>query len=276
MRRPPLFLGALLASSVLAACAATTPDPGPDDAGSTSAMAVVAVERTVGPGDTVRGDTVLARFVRVRPGPRSRGEDQGAVDDAALRVAGIAADVPAPGACIAPTEAASASLAGRGVELLDVGQINVASAVLLPRTMPDPAGVVSGVFYSTRSVDAFAAGGKVALRSTGGADLDGFALSATAPREISDVRVLPLVGGLDVSWDAEDARDVFYVDVLAPSARVIVRCTAAESGRVVVPYVGADDGQVVVHRLHREAFKAKGIETGEIRFDLAKIVSFRR
>lgn len=267
MHRPPLFLGALLASSVLAACAAAAPDPGPDDAGSTAATAIVAVERTVGPGDTVRGDTVLARFVRVR---------QGAVDDAALRVVGIAADVPAPGACAAPTESASASLAGRGVELLDVGQVTVASAVLLPRTMPDPAGVVSGVFYSSRSVDAFAAGGKVALRSTGGADLDGFALSATAPREIADVRVLPIVAGLDVSWDADDAKDVFYVDVLAPSARVIVRCTAGESGRVVVPYVGADDGQVVVHRLHREAFKAKGIETGEVRFDLAKIVAFRR
>ena len=130
MHRPPLFLGALLASSVLAACAAAAPDPGPDDAGSTAATAIVAVERTVGPGDTVRGDTVLARFVRVR---------QGAVDDAALRVVGIAADVPAPGACAAPTESASASLAGRGVELLDVGQVTVASAVLLPRTMPDPA-----------------------------------------------------------------------------------------------------------------------------------------
>ena len=280
MRSLSFVVGAMT-SAALAGCAVSAPDPapGPDITNST-ATAIVAVERTVGPGETVRSDTVVARFVRVR---------QGVVDEAALRVAGIAEDVPPSGSCTEPADAtyAIASLQG-GVELLDVGQVTVAglgsdlasesvrkSTVLLPRAMPDPAGVVSGVFYSVRSTDTFTAGSKVALRSTGGADLDGFAVNVTAPRDLADVRVQQLSSGFDVTWDGADS-DVVYVDVLAPTPRAVIRCTASENGHLSVPYTGADDGQIAVHRLHRESFRAKGLSPGEVRFDLAKIVAFRR
>ena len=281
MRSPSYVVGAMASAALGTACAVSSPDPGPETTSSTTATAVVAVERTVGPGETVRGDTVVARFVRVR---------QGAVDEAALRVAGIADDVPPSGSCTEPTDATFSSTSlqgGRGVELLDVGQVTVAalandlasesfrkSTVLMPRAMPDPAGVVSGVFYSARSTDAFAAGSKVALRSTGGADLDGFAVNVTAPRDLVDVRVTQLSAGFDVTWDAADS-DVVYVVVLAPTPRAVIRCTASETGHITVPYTGTDDGQVAVHRLHRESFKAKGLSPGEVRFDLAKIVAFK-
>lgn len=277
--RSLLYVGAVLTSSGLVACTETvTASESAAESTSSTATAVVAVERTVGPGESTRTDSVIARFVRVSQGP---------VDEAALRIAGIADDVPTPGACAAPSDSAPV-LQGRSVELLDVGPLalNVDSSakatLLLARPMPDPAGVVYGVFYSTRSADVFSPGSRVSLRSLGGSDLsDGFSATVTAPREITDIHVGSTPSGVDVTWDPSDAdpHDLFYVDVMAPAPRVVTRCTAVESGHVFVPQgaiPGIDDGQLAVHRLHRESFRAKGIEPGEVRFDVAKVVTFRR
>jgi hypothetical protein len=278
MRAVVSILLALSASS-LVACAEPTPEQAQATAESTSsaATAVVVLERTAGPNDAARGDAVIARFVRVR---------QGQVDDPALRLAGIAEDSPPPGTCTVPAETPSAPQ-GRSVELLDVGQVVVTSesaarsTVLLPRSMPEPAGVVSGVFYSARAADVFSAGSRISLRSVGGTDLaDGFSVSATAPREVADVHVTSTANGFDVSWDPieSDAHDLFYVDTLAPGGRVVSRCTSADANHVVLPqgsFLGIDDGQLAVHRVHKESFRAKGIEPGEIRFDLARIVNVR-
>src|SRR4051812_17831387 len=141
--RIELALVGILAVPSLVACGVSTADPTPDPSTPTTATAVVEVERTTGPGDSTRNDAVAARVVRVK---------QGAVDDSALAIAGVGADVPAAGTCIVPSDAAT-SIAGRSVELLDIGQVSITSdsaksLVLAPRTMPDPAGVVSGVFYS--------------------------------------------------------------------------------------------------------------------------------
>jgi len=278
--RAPLLLIAAVSSSSLVACVGAAPESGTDSGAETTsstATAIVAVERTSGPGDAVRGDAVIARFVRAK---------QGSVDDPALRMAGVVEDIPVPGACFAPSETTPV-IEGRNVELLDVGQLVVTSedaksTVLLPRAMPDPAGVVSGVIYSSRSADVFSAGSPVSLRSSGGADLvDGFSISVNAPRDVADVHVTSMASGLDVSWDAEgaDPHDLVYVDVLSPAPRVVVRCTSIDAGRLLVPQSslgGIEEGQLAVHRLHKESFKAKGIEPGEVRFDVAKIVTFRR
>jgi hypothetical protein len=277
--RVALPLAAILAGTSLFACAVPAPEPGPD-ATSSTATAIVVVERTAGPNDAVHGDAVVARFVRVK---------QGTVDDPALRIAGVAEDIPAPGSCFAPSDSAPA-IQGRAVELLDVGQVTLSSqpnegaaksTVLLPRSMPDPAGVVSGVFYSSRSADVFAPSSRVSLRSSGGADLDGFAVSVTAPRDVTDVRATATAAGLDVSWDASeaDAHDLVYAEVLSPAPRLVMRCTATDGGHLLIPQAsiaGVEEGQLAVHRLHKESFKAKGIEPGEVRFDVAKIVTFHR
>lgn len=264
-----------LVSSSLVACVDAAPDTTAESTSST-ATAIVVVERTSGPGDALRGDSVTARFVRVR---------QGAVDDPALRLAGVAEDLPTAGSCFAPSDSAPV-IHGRSVELLDVGQVVLTSegsksTVLLPRAMPDPAGVVSGVLYSStsRAADVFAPGSRVSLKSSGGADLgEGFSVDVTAPRELADVRVTSVANGLDVAWDAANDGDTVYVDVLSAAPRTLMRCTGTDAGRIVVPLLptSSDELQVAVHRVRKIPFRAKGIEPGEVRFDVAKIVTVRR
>jgi hypothetical protein len=284
-----LALTGALASLTAVGCVAP-PDDRPDaEAATTTATAVVVVERTTGPGDAIRGDSVIARFVRVH---------QGAVDEQALRIAGAAWDLPAPGTCVAAAQdAAQPALQPRSVDLLDVGVLTTSAldgshtaaktTVLLPRSMPDPTGVVSGVFYSARSAEAFTPTARLQLHTSGGPDMpEGFRVDVASPHDVGDVRVSPSAGntaGLDIGWDVDaavaDARDLVYVDVLGQSSRLVARCTALDVGQLSVPAssLGSiDEGTVSVHRLHRESFRAKGIEPGEIRFDLARVVAFHR
>jgi hypothetical protein len=287
--RSHLLLTGALASLTAVGCVAPGDDRPDAEATSTTATALVVVERTSGPGDAIRGDAVIARFVRVR---------QGTVDDQALRIAGAAWDLPALGTCSTVQEAQPA-LQPRSVDLLDVGVLTVESAsarsvnatkstVLLPRTMPDPTGVVSGVFYSARSTEAFTPAARLQLHTSGGPDMpEGFRVDVASPHDVADVRVSSsAAGGLDVAWEADamasDARDVVYVDVLGPSSRLVARCTTLDVGQMAIApgALGAIEpdaqGQISVHRLHRESFRAKGIEPGEIRFDVARVVTFRR
>jgi hypothetical protein len=298
--RSHLLLTGALASFTALGCVAP-PDDRPDaEATSSTATAVVVVERTMGPGDAVRGDAVIARFVRVR---------QGVVDEQALRIAGASGfdrDLPAVGTCSTAGAGAEAqpALQPRSVDLLDVGVLtvdgsynaapiaNVASAgkstVLLPRAMPDPTGVVSGVFYSARSAEAFTPAGRLQFHTSGGPDIaEGFRVDVPSPRDVADVHVAftgatGATSGLDVIWEsdaASEARDVVYVDVLGPSSRLVARCATLDVGQLSIPgsAVGTlEDGQLAVHRLHRESFRAKGIEPGEIRFDIARVIAFHR
>ena len=286
--RSHLLLTGALASLTAIGCVAP-PDERPDaEAASTTATAVVVVERTTGPGEALRGDAVIARFVRVH---------QGSVDEQALRIAGAAWDLPAAGTCVAAAQdAAQPAVQPRSVDLLDVGVLTTTtldgsynaakSTVLLPRSMPDPTGVVSGVFYSARSAEAFTPTARLQLHTSGGPDMpEGFRVDVASPHDVGDVRVSSAggaggAGGLDVGWDVEGvSSDVVYVDVIGPSSRLIARCGALDVGQLSIPAtsLGAiDEGMVSVHRLHRESFRAKGIEPGEIRFDLARVVSFHR
>lgn len=291
--RPPFLLGGLLCAGAASlssmGCSLTTTPDAPDAAETTSstATAVVVIERTSGPGEAVRADAVIARFVRVR---------QGTVDEQALRLAGAAWDLPAVGTCSSSQTQEQAALQPRSVDLLDVGALTLGdrdgtasakSTVLLPRTMFDPTGGVSGVFYSARSSEAFTPSSRLQLSTTGGSDLpEGFRINVASPREVTDVRVSSDTRNLDVQWDAtkaddgtDDGRDLVYVDVLSPSARLVARCTTLDMGHLVISAasLGAvEEGQLSVHRLHRESFRSKGIDPGEIRFDVARVVTFRR
>ncbi len=300
--RSHLLLTGVLASLTAIGCGAPMDDRPDAEATSSTATAVVVVERTTGPGDAVRGDAVIARFVRVR---------QGVVDDQALRIAGAAWDLPAVGTCSTAPDDTQPALQPRSVDLLDVGVLTVdgaynagaangasagKSTVLLPRSMPDPTGVVSGVFYSARSAEAFTPAARLQFHTSGGPDMaEGFRVDVPSPRDVSDVRVTPsdiargsaaATSGLDVTWEADavgaganEARDVVYVDVLGPSSRLVARCATLDVGQLAVPgsAIGTlEDGQLAVHRLHRESFRAKGIDPGEIRFDIARVIAFHR
>jgi hypothetical protein len=285
MRSHFLLSGALSIGSLASmGCSITTTPDAPDAAEATSstATAVVVVERTTGPGDAVRADAVIARFVRVH---------QGTVDDQALRLAGAAWDLPATGTC-SSTQLTQGALQPRSVDLLDVGVLTLGdrdvpgaskSTVLLPRTMFDPTGGVSGVFYSARQSEAFTPASRLQLHTSGGPDLpEGFVVNVASPREVTDVRADSVASSLDVAWEpteSENAPDIVYIDVLSPSARLVARCTTLDLGHFLVPpsSLGAiEEGQLSVHRLHRESFRTKGIEPGEIRFDVARVVTFRR
>lgn len=267
-------------------CAVSSPDAPDAEPIATTATAIVVIERSAGPTELVR-ENVVARFVRVR---------QGAVDDSALRMAGVVQDLPPVGTCAAPSEltwTAGANLP-RAVDLLDVGPLAVESqgrtTTLHARSMPDPAGVVSGVFYSApasssaASAAPFAPGDKLVVRANGGPDLEGFTATVNVPRDPGDVRVTlgtSGLGGLEVAWEPDSESDVVYVDVVPAGSHghALVRCTSADVGHLVVPgfaLAGVDEANVAVHRLHRETFRAKGIDPGEARFDVARIVTFRR
>lgn len=281
--------GSLAIGFAAMGCSVSTVSPsadGPDAEISAQATGVVVVERVVAENSPehahadAHADTVVARFVRVR---------QGVVDAPALRIAGVAQDLPPVGTCASDADEALVQKP-RAVDLLDVGPVSLddlqgRSTLLLPRSMPDPTGLVSGVFYTARTSEAFAPGGHLELHASGGPDLgEGFIVNVAAPQDVRDVVVSTSSGaasGLDITWDASeaDARDLVYVEVLGQSSNVVTRCTTQDVGNVAIPdsVLGAiSEGQIAVHRLHRESFRTKGIDPGEVRFDVSRVVGFRR
>jgi hypothetical protein len=268
-------------------CSATVAGSPEADAEATSpSTAVVVVERTVGPDDGARVAAV-ARFVRMRAG---------AVDEYALRMVGASVELPALGECAA-SQSNEASAPARAVELLDIGAVFLevagARASLQPRRLPDIVDLVSGVVYSTRvsDADALPSRGAYVLRAAGNAELAPFVVTATAPGETAELRVagqdarspsgvlLDGATSTELTWDAGNADDLVYVDVSrAPSQAQSVRCLFGDTGRAALASSLFDtgDGTVTVHRLHRETFRARGIDVGEIRFDFARTVAYSR
>jgi hypothetical protein len=125
-------------------------------------------------------------------------------------------------------------------------------------------------------------------------DLGAFDVSAVAPADPSDIHVagenadgtLVVVAReptLDLTWAADAAADVMYVDVQPAAVRCVLGGGDAEGARggrdnhASLPSSLLDDrGSLVLHRLHREPLRAQGIEGGEIRFDFARSLSYVR
>jgi hypothetical protein len=150
--------------------------------------------------------------------------------------------------------------------------------------VPDVIDLVSGVLYTTRT-DAL--GGKVTLHATGGAvDVPPFTVEANAPSELRGLHLggveahegepLLLAGGpVDLTWQAgEPGSDTIYVDVTNHAAGT-VRCAFTDEGHGTLPASSLrDDGSISIHRVRREALVRTGIERGEVRFDLARVIAF--
>jgi hypothetical protein len=103
---------------------------------------------------------------------------------------------------------------------------------------------------------------------------------------------------VELSWTAGgDASDIVYVDIASGTGTGgtggtgnsgtlrtgVTRCAFTDSGHGVLQpsSIVADEGTLAVHRVHRERFaaadgRARGIESGEIRFDFARVVSYHR
>lgn len=248
----------------------------------TTTSAVVAVERTADSTEGSRAEA-SARFIRV-VAPSSA--------DDALRAIGASLDLPASGSCAAITSLAVApSTQAPVVELLDVGGITVqADGVetrLAARQLPDVTDVVSGVVYA-RATDPslLPTSTRYVIHVAGGQGLEPFELTAAAPGDPGDVHVtgedvpgtLVATGAtVELSWPAAADRtdDVVYVDIRPNGVRCVLDGATASHGSVSTLFFD-DAGTLVVHRLRRQPLSARGIDSGEVRFDFARTIAYRR
>lgn len=253
---PLLFLAASGCAGVV------TGSPEEADAQSTSVTGVVVVDRTVTGDETARGEA-SARFVRLR----------GAIDDGALKLVGAGLDLPPIGECATLRDHTSS----RSVELLDVGAISIEAlgtgqrVALAPRRVPDVVDLVSGTMYSARIDEAAVPSGtNVAVLVGGSADVPAFSVRAKTPDAPSAVRISGLDGAnAELTWNGTG--DSIYVDVGSS------RCSFADDGHASIPSAAfADDGIVTVHRVRREKLSIPGLDSGELRFDFARAVAYRR
>jgi len=304
-RRRPLFPLFCAVAPVLGCAGTVSGAPGTGDAESAATHAVVLVERTLDSTGGSRAEA-SARFVRVAASSTS----------SALRAIGASLDLPPRGSCATltslairvPSESAEWSL----IELADVGSVSIETGDvptrLAPRQLPDVTDVVTGVVYA-RAADPFLfpAGLVYALHVSGGPDLDPVDASATAPADPTDVTLvgedghggaeLPPGAPIAFAWAVSSLRagDFLYADI-QPIAGSGVRCVLApddETGdaepesvglaRAVVPGAFLVDergafaeGTIVIHRVHRETFHARGLDSGEVRFDFARSIAYKR
>jgi len=286
MRVSPVALLPLL--PVAAGCTgAVSGSDGTGDAEAATTTAIVLVERTINATEGSRAEA-SARFIRVAA-PASAQD--------ALRAVGVAVDLPAPGTCqqrVSLAAGGSTAEPAPIVELLDVGVVSIeaagAATRLLPRQLPDVTDIVNGVVYARAADPALLPpGAAYVLHVGGGADLGPLDVTATAPGDPSDVAISgedargTLVASgraVDLSWTADGTDDVVYADIGG------IRCSLgdpsgqASSDSLVRSSLSTelldDAGTLVVHRLHREPLRARGFDSGEIRFDFARSIAYVR
>jgi hypothetical protein len=250
---------------------------GVDAEAATKTSALVSIERNADANGS-RAEA-SARFLRVLGA---------ASPDDALQAIGAALELPAAGACAALSSHPGVVPAQLPrVELIDVGAVGiVASGVetrLSPRQLPDVTDVVSGVVYARGTDPALLPdGARYFVRVAGGPELEAFTVSALAAGSPDEVRVsgegeegtlVASGANVELTWPARASDDVVYVDVRPAD----VRCTLGDGGRGSVSTLLFDDaGSLVVHRLRREALRARGVDSGEIRFDFARTIAYVR
>lgn len=274
------------APTIVSCAAAVSASDVTGDAETTTTSAIVVVERSADPAGTPHAQA-SARFVRVA---RTSSSDE------ALRAIGAKIDLPTRGTCLP-----LASLAdGVGpddpapfVELLDVGLVSLEPSAgpetrLVPRQLPDVTDIVSGVVYA-RATDpgSLPADSRYVLHVGGGSSFPAFDAIAIAPAAPSDVRVAGEDGAtailiadesIQLEWSARAAGDSIYVDVQPAGMRCLVQADGRggdDSHGALPSSVFGDSGFFVIHRLHREPLRATGLDSGEIRFDFARSVTYR-
>jgi hypothetical protein len=309
--RGSFVLAAASVFSIAAAgCASTASSESESGEVASTVEAIVHVERNVTADAT--STSVSAKFLRVLPEDAAK----------AASLVGTRVVMPAEGDCVpitslsAPPEGivpgARTDLKG-SVELVDVGDLSLRATAadaasrrrqdegdafdvqLTPRAFPDVGDLVSGVFYTQPDVTAdgvsLPAPGSYVISGTGAAQVEPFAIDASAPATPEHVRVsgrsiaspkgVPFEAGKDVSvdWDADGVSDgLVYIDVQGASP---YRCTFKDSGAAVIPgeVLGRDDAghevALSVHRVRQESVELdltdhEGRESALVRFDFAR------
>lgn len=269
---------ALLAIATVLVTGCSTAEPASVETGALSgSVGVLHVERSAidGTGRT----TLRAAFARY----------QGIDGDSVLRLlgSGSAAEL---GSCalVDPvdtlgTEHADVELL---VELLDVGALHVAvadtEARLSPRTFPDLASVLAGVFYAGDAALAMPEPEVDEYRflAEGGVEVGAFEVIVPAPAAVAGLELvgadgtfagldgrlteITRAGALTLQWDGDDPRDLVEIE-LASGAQTLT-CVAHDEGsfRIAAEDVAlldaSADARLLVRRVRVSPFDAAGID----------------
>jgi len=275
-------LSVLLLALAFVGCSTVEPAPGMETGALSGSVGVLHVERAE-LGRELEGRTTLqAAFARY----------EGIDGDSVLRLLGSHEAAPL-GACtvVDPTGALPGSaLPGAvdeaDVELVDVGALHVGvadtEARLTPRTFPDLASVLAGVFYAgdanlpapSLAVDEYR------FRADGSADVGAFDVIVPAPAAPSGVALLGADGTyahldgrlaeiapsdqLTLLWDGEDPRD--FVEIELTTAGQTLACLARDEGSFRIPAADVatlleDAGaRLTVRRVRLTPFDAAGMD----------------
>ena len=256
------------------------------DASTTSTQALLSVERSATAADptgTARAHA-SAYFLRLQAG---------ADPNMAARLVGAATILPPVGQCSAVEVLGDSGLplASLGpVDSVDVGTVTVEAAetraILAPRAFPDVVDSVSGVVYTTRDpiANRLPEKGVYTFKVAGSLAVPPLALEGHAPGPIEELTVGGVPLGSEatllprsdstINWRPEPGTDLVYVELASTEDGPLerVRCTFANEGQATISGSAlpkAASQSVSVHVVHREVFTGVGVDSGEIRFDLA-------
>lgn len=262
------------------------------DASTTSTQALLSVDRTASVGDpvTTARAHASAYFLRMQAG---------ADQNLAARLVGASNVLPPLGQCqqVEVLGDQGMPLASLGpVDLIDVGEVALEAsqtrATLAARAFPDVVDLVSGVVYTTRDLvaDPLPEQGAYAFKISGSPALPPMALEGRAPGPVDDLSVdgLPLTGqvttlprqDLSVTWKMQPGADLVYIELASTEDGPLerVRCSFPNEGRALIAASAlpkASAQSIAIHLVHREGVAAPGLDSGEIRFDLATSGSLR-
>lgn len=265
---------ALLAIATLLVIGCSTAEPAGVETGALSgSVGVLHVERSAvdGSGRT----TLRAAFARY----------QGIDGDSVLRLlgSGSAAEL---GSCALVDPVDTMGAADADVELLDVGALHVAvadtEARLSPRTFPDLASVLAGVFYAGDAALAMPEPevDEYEFVAEGGVEVGAFEVIVPAPAAVAGLELvgadgtfagldgrlteITRAGALTLQWDGDDPRDLVEIELV--SGAQTLTCVARDEGsfRIAaedVALLDADaDARLLVRRVRVSPFDAAGID----------------
>lgn len=295
MRSASFIFPFLVAAGVSSTgCSAVEPDASGAGYALEGSIGVLHVERSYESAD---GHTVLrAAFARYH----------GIEGDAVLRLLGSDAAV-GLGQCAIDTsdELAEGELGAMDadVELVDVGALDVSvadtEARLSPRTFPDLASVLAGVFYaeSFSGRDAALAWPEAEVDeyrfvAEGSAEVGAFEVVVPAPAQPvalallgadgtsasleSGLTEVSLTGALTLLWDGEDPRDLIEIEIVSGGSTLA--CLAHDEGsfrieEAALATISADsDARLTVRRVRLAPFDAPGIDSAFARLAASRSV----
>jgi hypothetical protein len=255
------------------------------DADSSELAAAISIETTSYADEiTPAHTTAVARFIRARS----------SVEQGTLQMLGAALDLPPVGTCSGISPRAESG--GQAVELVDVGAINIDvgghSTFLAPRNLPDMDDLVWGVVYSARADGTEApVSGSISLRASGSKNVGAFSIDVADLQAPTDVRfdgaatspiTISSSNDLHVTWTAATppSNDIIYFEITsdARSGDENLICAEADVGfaNLDAHLFSSGHGNLTVHRLHREAVTARGVDDGEASFDYGRVYEFSR